>query len=118
MTVFLLLDLQVALEINIHSSLQHQHIAGFLLAFEDSRSTHIVVEYAEGGDLRKHMPGRDEQRIRDFIVVPLLQSLTHVHNKVSTKLHKMVGCRPEPQLGGCDRQSRSLLGSALMSIAW
>lgn len=71
------------MEINIHSTLQHHHIAGFLLAFEDYRNTHIVVEYAEGGDLRKHMPGRNEQRIRDFIVTPLLQALTHVHNKVS-----------------------------------
>ena len=70
-------------EISIHSTLQHAHIASFLLAFEDFRHTYLVVEHAEGGDLRKHMPGRDEQRIRDFIVAPLLQALVHVHNKVS-----------------------------------
>lgn len=68
---------QVDNETRIHSSLCHRQVAQLIVAFEDSRVMYTAVEFAEGGDLRRHMTssGIGEQRVRDFIVQPLLQAL-------------------------------------------
>lgn len=41
------------------------------------------MEYASGGDLRKHLPGLTECKIRDFFIMPVLQALNVLHNKVN-----------------------------------
>ncbi|GFR43329.1 hypothetical protein Agub_g4399 [Astrephomene gubernaculifera] len=72
---------QVQTEIDIHSSLQHPNIVQFLAAFEDYARVYLLLEYANGGDLRKHLQGLTECRIRDFFIAPVLQALNVVHNK-------------------------------------
>ncbi|GLC40973.1 hypothetical protein PLESTB_000961100 [Pleodorina starrii] len=72
---------QVQTEIDIHSSLQHPNIVQFLAAFEDYARVYLLLEYAAGGDLRKHLQGLSECRIRDFFIAPVLQALNVLHNK-------------------------------------
>mmetsp|Transcript_14478 Transcript_14478/g.31445 ORF Transcript_14478/g.31445 Transcript_14478/m.31445 type:complete len:361 (-) Transcript_14478:1533-2615(-) len=66
---------QVATEIQAHSCVRHQNVVPLWIAFEDYRHIYLVMELADGGDLRKHMVGMTERRVRDFIVAPLLQAL-------------------------------------------
>ncbi|GIL85630.1 hypothetical protein Vretimale_13263 [Volvox reticuliferus] len=72
---------QVQTEIDIHSSLHHPNIVQFLAAFEDYARVYLLLEYAAGGDLRKHLQGLPESRIRDFFIAPVLQALNVLHNK-------------------------------------
>lgn len=75
--------LQLDTEIYVHSSLgRHENIISFLAAFDDARSTYLVLEYAEEGDVRKHLRDLDERRIRDFLVLPVLRGLHALHAKV------------------------------------
>lgn len=74
--------IQVSTEIELHGSLSHPHIVRLLLAFEDSGNIYIVLEHADGGDLRKHLPALNEKRIRDFLVRPLLGALAHLQQEV------------------------------------
>ncbi len=54
-----------------------------LQAFEDYAHIYLLIEFAAGGDLRKHFQGLStECRIRDFFIVPVLQALNILHNKV------------------------------------
>ena len=73
---------QVDTEIQVHSSLQHDNIIKFLAAFEDHRNTYLVIEYADEGDVRNHLHGLNERSVRDFLVVPVLNALNALHNKV------------------------------------
>ncbi|KAG2502104.1 hypothetical protein HYH03_000596 [Edaphochlamys debaryana] len=72
---------QVQTEIDIHSSLQHPNIVQFLAAFEDYSKVYLLIEYATGGDLRKHFSNLTELRIRDFFIAPVLHALNALHNK-------------------------------------
>uniref|UniRef100_A0A7S0X010 Protein kinase domain-containing protein n=1 Tax=Chlamydomonas leiostraca TaxID=1034604 RepID=A0A7S0X010_9CHLO len=70
---------QVDTETHIHSTLQHEHVVPLLLAAEDSRCIYMVISWADGGDLRGHMAGMSERRLREFVVAPLLQALVQLH---------------------------------------
>ncbi|PNH02039.1 Maternal embryonic leucine zipper kinase [Tetrabaena socialis] len=75
---------QVQTEIDIHSGLQHPNIVRFLAACEDYAHIYLLIEYAEGGDLRKHLQGGPlltECRIRNFFIAPVLHALNVLHNK-------------------------------------
>ncbi|KXZ48181.1 hypothetical protein GPECTOR_30g277 [Gonium pectorale] len=72
---------QVQTEIDIHSSLEHPNIVKFLAAFEDYAKVYLLLEYAADGDLRKHIRGLTEARIRDFFIFPILQALNALHYK-------------------------------------
>eukprot|EP00198_Chlamydomonas_reinhardtii_P007192 XP_001696528.1 predicted protein [Chlamydomonas reinhardtii] len=72
----------VQTEIDIHSGLpEHENIVRFYAAFEDYARIYLLMEYASGGDLRKHLPGLTECKIRDFFIMPVLQALNVLHNK-------------------------------------
>lgn len=73
--------LQVQTEALIHSTLAHPHVVQLFAAFEDAKHVYMVVEYADGGDLRKHMVGLPERRVRDFIAAPLLMALALLHQQ-------------------------------------
>lgn len=75
----------MACETHIHGRLNHAGVIQFLIAFEDCSSLYIVIEHADGGDLRKHLAGLTEKRVRDFIVSPLLSVLTVLEQKVCTR---------------------------------
>ncbi len=85
-------------EIQAHAHLSqasHPHIAPLLLVLEDEASgrTHLVMQWAEDGDVRKHLSRSgaarsrpSEQRLVDFLVRPLLQALTVLAQQVCAML--------------------------------
>ena len=81
---------QAYTESHIHSSLQHDHVVPLLISAEDARCVHLVVSWADGGDLRHHLAGLagcNEKRLRDFVVAPLLRALALLHDRVRLSLH-------------------------------
>lgn len=82
-------------ETHIHSSLSHDHVVKLLASAEDSRCIYLIVTWAEGGDLRQHMPGMSERRLRDFIIIPLLQALALLEQQVRTRVSTTVERPPD-----------------------
>lgn len=74
--------MQVNLEVFIHASMQHDHIVPLLAAAEDDRHIHLLMQWADAGDLRQHLTGISEQRLRDFVIRPLLQALAVLQAQV------------------------------------
>ena len=72
-------------EARIHGGLDHPHIIPLLLSFEDSQHIYLAITHADGGDLRQLLDQRgpmSEQRVREWLVVPLLLALVAVHDQV------------------------------------
>ncbi len=71
-------------EAHIHASLDSEHITPLLLSAEDEASLHLVVRWADGGDLRQHLAAAPlgEHRLREFVVRPLLHALALLDAKV------------------------------------
>jgi len=76
--------LQVQTEIDILHSLAGPHVVALVVAFEDDRHISVVLEQADGGDLRCHMRRghyMKEARLRDFIVTPVLRALASLQHE-------------------------------------
>ncbi|KAG1666142.1 hypothetical protein FOA52_011553 [Chlamydomonas sp. UWO 241] len=77
--------LQVRTEFGIqHSLCGGAHVAPMLCAFEDARYYCLVLEYANGGDLRAHMKRghpMEEHRVRDFIATPVVRALAQLQHE-------------------------------------
>ena len=58
-------------------------ITTFLAAFQDSKQIYLVMEHCSGGDLLEQLlkEGRamTEQRVAMEVALPILTSLTHIH---------------------------------------
>ena len=52
---------------HIHCRLSHPQVVWLFVALEDTRHIYMVLELAEGGDLRRHLGATAEHRVRKFI---------------------------------------------------
>lgn len=71
--------LQVLTEIEIQHSLDSPSVLPLLVAFEDTRNLYLVLEWADGGDLRdqlRRVGTMSERQCRDWIAVPVLEALS------------------------------------------
>jgi serine/threonine protein kinase len=71
-------------EAHIHASLSHSAVVPLLLVAEDTRHIYLVMEYADGGDLRRQMASIGERRLRDSVIQPLLSALVLLHQQVGS----------------------------------
>ncbi|KAL6759888.1 kinase-like domain-containing protein [Haematococcus lacustris] len=73
---------QVETEVEVTSGLDgQQHAVPLLYAAEDSRGIHLVMQLADGGDVRQLLPCLGECQLRDTVVRPLLEVLAVLHRQ-------------------------------------
>lgn len=83
-------NLQVAKEIELHSSLVHPGLLPLYAAFEDGNGIHLVQELATGGDLYHLLADSGghlkEGTVSSFIVRPLLEAVAYLHRQVGKSI--------------------------------
>lgn len=81
---------QVHQEVELHRQLDADCVVPFWAAVDEGPQLHIVLQYCLQRDLRSSLQASgpfSETRVRDQVVIPLLQALSELHAKVGRGTH-------------------------------
>jgi len=69
-------------EVGAMRQLEHPNIVEFMGAFEDAENVHLLMEYADGGDLKQKIQrGPLEEGVIIRVLYQLLQAVAYIHER-------------------------------------